>query len=90
MNVSYHHRRKADHRAWLRSVKRQCERCSEHRSQVLTVLDRETGRTLGVSEGGWSMPITRRNELLERAIILCQRCGYRYRQEVQSGKGEDK
>lgn len=77
----YVSRRKSEHRAWLRDFKRRCERCSEHRSHLLTVLDRATGRGLGMSEGGWSMPISRRDEIVQHAVVLCQRHGNLYRRE---------
>ena len=80
---SYHHRRKAEHQAWLRGLKRRCARCSEHRAHRLTVLDKETGRGLGMSVGGWSTPKSRRDAIAERAIVLCFKHGYEYRRELR-------
>lgn len=81
MTDRYHHRRKNEHRSWLRDFKQRCVRCGETTPHKLTVLDAETGRGLGLSEGGWSLPTTRRDELVERSIVLCHSCGYRYRRE---------
>lgn len=85
MPDNYHQRRKAEHRAWLQSFKQRCARCDERRAHKLTILDPATGRGVGVSEGGWSMPTKRREEIAATAIVLCHSCGYRYRQDRATG-----
>jgi len=83
MDGSYHHRRKAEHRDWLRAYKKQCAICGECDPRKLTVLNPDTGRAAGLSEGGWSMPASRRATIADASIILCQRHGHRYRQELR-------
>lgn len=82
-NAAYRARRKAAHRFWLHAIKTRCERCGDQRLHMLTIVDRATGKGLGLGASGWGVPEKVREDRMRNALVLCQACGHHYRRGLR-------
>lgn len=65
---------RADHRAWLKSVKRACERCGQTNYAALRIVDRETGEGNDINGRHWWLHPDKRAEVMDRSEVLCATC----------------
>lgn len=81
MNI-YRNAQQDEHRRWLQAVKRACAHCGQTNYAALRIVDRETGKSVGITMKQWGMSRPRRDALMQGAVVLCATCQKSQRREM--------